>query len=192
MSVWRIMGKMLKSRYFDVLLSSIIVLAIIAYTIFQNLAAQQAIVIYVLDNNMKAIDYPHTIFWNGNSSLSFYIGVENKRWTPIDAYLMVKLASNKSWNRGVEPCPARSLLKIPISLNNGESRIIPLKIDILEVIAKNKELIVTKVNVNGNEALVYLPVGEDDYLSIIVELWSNNEFTGQWVELKLRLKQVKP
>ncbi len=188
---WRIMEKMLKSRYFDVLLSSIVVLVIIAYTIFQNLAAQQAIVIYALDNNMKAVDYPHTIFWNKNGSIFFYIGVENRRWTPVDVLIKVKLVSNESWNRGSEPCPARPLLEIPVVLNSGDLDIIPLKIDILEVVIKNEELIITKVGINGDEELVYLPIKRENYLSVVAELWSGNDFTGQWIELKIRLEQAE-
>ena len=184
------MEKMLKSRYFDVLLSSVIVLVIIAYTTFQNLAAQQAIVVYALDNNMKAVDYPHTIFWNKNSSIFFYIGVENRRWSPVDVLIKVKLISNESWNKGSEPCPTRSLLEIPLVLESGDSDIIPLKIDILEIVVEDDELIITKIDINSYEKFVHLPVKKENYLSVIAELWSSGDFTGQWIELKIRLEQA--
>ena len=182
------MKKMLKSEYFDVLLSAIIVLVIVAYILYQNFTTQQVIVLYILDSDMKATNYPHTLLLGVNDTATFYVGVENKLQRDAEVVLKVKLVSNRSWARGSEPCPARPILGIPMVLMRGGSRLIFLKISLADALVEDGEGIINKVDVNGKEVPVYLVVEEDDYLSIVVELWLRGVFTGQWVELKLHLK----
>lgn len=176
------MKKMYRSAYLDIVVSAIVILAAVGYFIYQSYFQQQMIELYILDKNKKAINYPHTIIVGVNNSIVFYIGIENKLWNDACVSIKIKL-TNSSHN-----FDQHYIFSKDYFLKSSESTLDLYKVNITDIALINGKFWITSVYVNGKKAFLDLRIEKGGILNIIVELWHDNNFSGQWVELKIKME----
>jgi len=169
-----------KSYYFDIILSAIIILIVTGLTIYQSFSQQQMIVLYILDNNKRAVNYPHTIVLGTNSTITFYIGIDNRLWYDTSVTLKVRLDS--------------SIVKHPLYvyerkyfLKKDESTLEFFKINFNDTVLTSEKVWIRNIYINGKQFFANLNIEKGGILYITVELWQDNKFSGQWVELKIKI-----
>ncbi len=178
-----------KIFYISISVSSIIIILLSAYTVYTDYMSRQSVVIYVLDPNKGLSGYPHTLVYRYNGSTVLYVGVENNLYSDAEVVIVVKIAGGGDvWRYGEEPCPAPIVYERKLSLEKGSKILFPLRLSINRLRVSDRFATYSELLVEGSVIdLEYygIELGED--FRLVIELWKDGRFTGQWLNIWLKV-----
>jgi uncharacterized membrane protein len=144
-----------------VIIALVIMGALVAnLVLFTPAKTEEFSVIYMLDANKQAENYPKTVILGTNSTFTMWIGVENQNDQTGNYSVLIKIDDGTS---AVDPSPVEAKYTFEKSLQNGEQWEFPVTIE-LDQLGHNR-IVFELWYLNSTNKLVYT----ENFVTLTVE-----------------------